>query len=85
MPQSPARTARRSGRGLPSGSEPGGVATLYPKEMKKKKHSRKGKSRLRLLMAAVDVPEVPVVLEHCTTPLDGGVQAGGPAGHREMG
>ena len=31
---------------------PAGVATLTPEEMKNK-HSRKGKSRLRLLMAAV--------------------------------
>ena len=60
-----------------------GVATPVPEEMKNK-HSWKGKSRLRLLMAVVDVPEVPVVLEQCTTPLDGGVPAGGPAGHRDM-
>ena len=52
--QSPARRAPRSGRGLPSGSGPGGVATLYPEEMKNK-HSRKGKSRLRLLMAAAKI------------------------------
>ena len=31
-----------------------------------------------------DVPEVPVVLEQCTTPLDGAVPAGGPAGHRDV-
>ena len=31
-----------------------------------------------------DVLVLPVVLEQCTTPLDGGVPAGGPAGHRDM-
>ena len=41
---------------------------------------REGKSRLQFLMAAATFQRY-----QCTTPLDGGVQAGGPAGHREMG
>ena len=53
------------------------VATLYPEEMKNK-HSRKGKSRLRLLMAAATFQRYQW---QCTTPLDGGVPA---AGHLDM-
>ena len=59
------------------------VATLYPEEMKNK-HFWKAKSRLRVLVdGGCDFPEVPVVLEPCSAPLDGGVPAGGPAGHQD--
>ena len=54
-----------------------GVATLYSQEMKNK-HSGKEKSRLQFLMAAA------MVLEQCLAPLDGGVPAGGHAGHWDM-
>ena len=59
------------------------VATLYRVEMKNK-HSRKGEVQAAVVDGGCDVPEVPVVLEQCTTPLDGGGPAGGPAGHGDM-
>ena len=47
------------------------VATLYPEEMKNK-HSRKGEVQAAVVDGGCDVPEVPVVLEQCKTPVDGG-------------
>ena len=43
-----------------------------------------GEVQAAVVDGGCDVPEVPVVLEQCTTPLDGGVPAGGTAGHRDM-
>ena len=51
MPQSPARLAPRSGRDCRVDPGPAASRLSTPEEMKNK-HSRKGKSILRLLMAA---------------------------------
>ena len=59
------------------------VATLYPEEIKKKTFLE-GEVQAAVVGGGCDVPEVPVVLEQCTTPLGGGVPAGGPAGHRDV-
>ena len=45
---------------------------------------QEGENQAAVVGGGWDVPEVPVVLEQCTTPLDGGVPAGGRAGHRDM-
>ena len=45
---------------------------------------QEGDNQAAVVGGGCDVPEVPVVLEQCTTPLDGGVPAGGPAGHRDV-
>ena len=58
------------------------VATLYPEGMKKQAF-REGEVKAAVVDGGCDIPEVPVVLEQCTTPLDGGVPAGGPAGHQD--
>ena len=55
------------------------LATLHPEDLKNK-HSRKGKSRLRFLMAAATFQRCQWYLAQCTTPLDGGVPAGGHSG-----
>ena len=76
-PQSPARRAPRSGRGLTSGSGPWRLSRLCTPKMENK-HSRKGKSRLRLLMAAATFQRYQWYLINARLP------AGGPPGHRDM-
>ena len=50
---------------------------LYFKRRKKKQAFPEGEVQAAVVDGGCDVPEVPEVLEQCTTPLDGGVQAGG--------
>ena len=57
--------------------------TLYPEKMKKEAFLE-GEVQVSVVDGGCDVPEVPVVLEQCTTPLDGGVPAGGPPRHHDM-
>ena len=59
------------------------VATLYPPRGGKQAFPE-GEVKAAVVDGGCDVPEVPVVLEHCTSPLDGAVPAGGPAGHPDM-
>ena len=51
---------------------------------KKKQAFPEGEVQAAVVDGGCDDPEVPVELEQCRTPLDGGVPAGGPAGLRDM-
>ena len=68
---------------MPSGFGPWRLSRLCTPK-REKQALPEGKSRLRLLMAAATFQRYQWYLEQCTTPLDGGVPASGPAGHRDM-
>ena len=59
---------------------PGGCRDSVPRRDEKQAFPE-GEVQAAVVDGGCDVPEVPVVLEQCTTPLGGGVPAGGPAGH----
>ena len=62
---------------------PGGCRDSVPRRDEEQAFPE-GKVQATVVGGGVDVPEVPVVPEQCTTPLDGGGPAGGPAEHGDV-